>query len=332
LDVGRSTRSGGDTPKGVALVNLGSPDAPTPGAVRRYLAEFLSDPLVVDANRILWWLVRNAIVLPLRSRSSARLYREVWTSEGSPLIAISRRQRELLERELGSGWRVALGMRYGRPSLQGALEELHRAGCREIVLLGAFPQSSRSTTGSLELAACRAALSLRPEPRVVAAAPYFEHAGYVEALAERVREAAAGERFDQHVFSFHGLPLRYVERGDPYRDQCEATARALAARLGLAEAEWTLVYQSRFGREPWLQPYAAEAVPAMAARHPRVLVACPGFVADCLETLDEIGRLLRGSFLAAGGEDLRLVPCLNDHPRWIEAMADLARSTLAQAG
>jgi len=300
--------------------------------VRRYLAEFLSDPLVVEVNRLAWWLVLNAIVLPLRSRSSARLYQEVWTSEGSPLIAISRRQRELLARELGSGWKVALGMRYGRPSLRAALEELHAAGCREIVLLGAFPQYSRSTSGSIELAACRTVASLRLEPRVVAAAPYFEHEGYIEALAERVREAAAGDRFDKHVFSFHGLPLRYVERGDPYREHCEATARALAARLGLGEGQWLLVYQSRFGREPWLQPYAAEALPAMAADHRRVLVTCPGFVADCLETLDEIGRLLREAFLAAGGEELRLVPCLNDHPLWIAAMADLARSTLARAG
>jgi len=302
-------------------VNVGSPDAPTPSAVRRYLREFLGDPAVVDANRFVWWFVLHGLILPLRSRTSARLYRSIWTPEGSPLVAISRRQRELLAAALGPRFQVALGMRYGRPSIREALDELGRAGCRELVLVPLFPQKSRATFGTVERAV-RAELARDArgfELRLIE--PFFEEEAYIEALAARVHEAQALGPVDHHVFSFHGLPVRYVESGDPYRDQCERTARALAARLALAPEHWTLVYQSRFGREPWLEPYAAERVPALAKEHRRVLVACPGFMADCLETLEEIGVRLRESFEAAGGLELRLAACVNDHPLGIAALA-----------
>jgi len=306
----------------VLLVNLGSPDEPTAEAVRRYLDEFLADPLVVDTPRPLWWLVRKAIVLPLRGPKSAALYRSIWTSEGSPLIAYSRRQRELLARELGDGYRVALGMRYGSPSIAGAMDELAAAGCRSVLLVPMFPQYSRSTTGSIELAAGpaaeRAGLALEVAP------PYFEDGGYVASVAARLSEVGLDD-VDHVVLSFHGLPQRYVDRGDPYRAHCEATAAAVARALELGDGTWSLGYQSRFGPGQWLLPDVAQLVPALASSVRSVAVACPGFTADCLETLEEIGIRLRESFREAGGRELRVAACLNDHPTWIRALADLAR-------
>lgn len=292
-------------------------------AVREYLEAFLSDPLVVDSNRAVWWFVRRAIVLPRRSGAVAELYRSIWTAEGAPLLAYSRRQRGLLERELEPDYHVALAMRYGEPSLASAFEELARAGAREVLLCPLFPQYSRSTTGSIEHAAQTALARAGTALRISTIPPFFADPGYVAALAARVRECLAQGPVDLHVFSFHGLPKRYVALGDPYQEHCEASARALAAALGLGSNEWTLVWQSRFGREEWLQPYADVIVPSLAREKPRVLVTCPGFVADCLETLEEVGVRLRAAFLAAGGRELRLTPCLNDHPLWIDALARL---------
>lgn len=313
-------------PRGVLVVNLGSPDAPTRPAVRRFLAEFLGDPLVVDLNPVLWWLLRHVVILPLRSGRSAALYRRIWTPEGSPLLVVSRRQRDALARRLGPGWRVALGMRYGNPSIRAGLDELAAAGCRDVFALSMFPQFSRPTTGSVE-AALREELARRgAQPRVRLSAPYFADPGFVGAQADLAREAAdAAGGVDHHVLSFHGLPQRLVDAGDPYRDQCEATARALVERLGLGKGEWTLAFQSRFGREEWLRPYADEVVRELASSKRRVLVVCPAFTADCLETLDEIGNEMRASFRAAGGEELVLAPCVNDDPRWVEAMERLVR-------
>jgi len=314
-------------PTGVLLVNVGSPSAPTAPAVRRYLREFLGDPDVVKLNRVVWWLLLNGIILPIRSPKSAKLYQSVWTEHGSPLIHNSRLQRDALQRELGSSFHVALAMRYGEPSIAQGLDELEARGCREFVLVPMFPQYSGTTTGTVEkavkgaLARRAGKLALRVVP------PHFDDPGYIEAVATRIRESTAGARVEHHVFSFHGLPERYVRDGDPYRDHCVATANALAQRLGLKEGEWSLVFQSRFGREPWLQPYAAEAVPALAKRYKALAVACPGFAADCLETLEEICEGLGHDFKAAGGESWTVAPCLNDHPRWIAALATLVRRT-----
>ena len=314
------------TPTGVLLVNVGSPDAPTPAAVRRFLAEFLGDPDVVPLPRALWWPLLHGFVLPRRSASSARLYQSIWTADGSPLVAISRRQAAGLAAELGERYRVALGMRYGNPSLASALSELRAAGCTRVVLVPMFPQWSRATSASVEKAA-RAELAKLAgmELRVVPA--WFEDPGFIDCVAELVR-AARADRPDAHlVQSFHGLPASSVAEGDPYRAQCEATAAAVAHRLGLEPSQWTLVFQSRFGPTRWLEPYASEVVPRLAREHRRVLVVCPGFAADCLETLEELGVRLRESFEAAGGEQLGLVPCLNDDPRWISVLAQLVRRT-----
>ena len=318
--------------RGLLMVNLGSPDAPTPAAVRRYLAEFLGDPLVVDVNRVLWWFILRGAILPFRSKSSARLYQSVWTGEGSPLIAISRRQRDALAERLGPDTVVELAMRYGNPSIASALQRLADAGCRRVELLSMFPQVSRTTTGTVQRAVERALQARGNDLELGEVPAYYENPLYIGALAEHVRESLQAGSVDHFVFSFHGLPERYVQAGDPYRDHCEATAHALAREIGLDASDWTLAYQSRFGREPWLGPDIAEFVPALAPRARRVLVTCPGFTADCLETLEEIGIRLSEAFCAAGGEELRVVPCLNDHPRWIEGLARLVSASQTRTG
>ena len=315
-------------PIGVLAVNLGSPDAPTPEALRAYLGEFLSDPRVVPLPGWLWQPLLRALVLPRRSPRSAELYRRVWTPEGPPLLAIGRRQVAALGARLGAGFVVQLAMRYGRPSIFEGLRALRAAGCETIVLLPLFPQEAEATTGSIRAAVRAASGAVSAGATLVEVPAYFDDAGYVRAVAERCRAAAEGRRIEHHVFSFHGLPVRQ-DHGGVYSGQCRATARAVAAELGLRDEDWTLVWQSRFGPVEWLQPYAIEAVPALAARHRRVLVACPGFLADCLETLDEIGHLLANAFLLAGGEELVLAPCVNDDPRLIESLAGLVRGAVA---
>jgi ferrochelatase len=305
------------------LVNLGSPSAPTPAAVRRFLDEFLGDPLVVDLNPVLWWLMRKLIVLPLRGRSSAALYRAVWGPDGSPLVAISRRQRDALAARLGGSVPVELGMRYGEPSIATALARLREQGVHTVRLLSLFPQASRTTTGTIEREV-RRILSAQPgAPALEVIAAYYQDPGYVEALRSTTCDATEGKQIDHYLFSLHGLPVRYVEAGDPYRAHCEATATALARALELPDDRWTIAYQSRFGREAWLEPDTAKVVPALASRYRRVAVLCPGFAADCLETLEEIGLRLPEAFQRAGGEELVVVPCLNDTPEWIDAIVRL---------
>ena len=304
-------------------MNVGSPSAPTAEAVRAYLAEFLGDPAVVRLPRWLWLPLLHGVILPRRAPKSAALYQSVWTAQGSPLIAITRAQRDALAARLAPGVRVACGMRYGEPSIARALDEL--ADCRELVLVPLFPQWSGTTSGTVERAV-RAALERRGDARPLrVSGAFFDDAGYLEALATRVRETVGAVGADHYLFSFHGLPARYVAAGDPYQAQCAATAAALARALELPRERWTLAYQSRFGRERWLEPYALDVVPELARRFPRVAVACPGFVADCLETLEEVRLQLGEIFRRAGGREWLVAPCLNDHPAWISALAELAR-------
>ncbi len=309
-----------DAPSGVLLVNLGTPDAPTPRAVRRYLREFLGDPYVVDLPRIFWWPLLNGIILPLRSRSSAKLYQRVWTEDGSPLLFHGRALVRELQAALGATWQVELGMRYGNPSLADGLEALYAAGIERPLIVPLFPQESHTTTGTIrarveELAAGRPfdLLASFPDSEV-----------YVDALASGVEDALGAKPWPHVIMSFHGIPQRYADRGDPYSTECERTAAALAARLGLPGDAWSLTYQSRFGREPWLQPYTDEYCIELAAKHGRLAVLCPAFVADCLETTDEIGVELAHT-LAPSGTELQLVPALNTSPAWVRALADLVQ-------
>jgi ferrochelatase len=315
---------------GVLLAQLGTPDAPTPVALRRYLRQFLSDPRVVERNRLLWWFILRLLVLPRRSRKSAALYQRIWSPGGSPLLVISRSQARALEAELNrrepERFTVALGMRYGIPSIESAVRELCDRGAERILLFPLYPQYAGATTGSTCDEVFRQLSTLRVVPALRVVPPYYAHDAYIEALALSVREATTElpRPPDRIIVSFHGLPQRFIDEGDPYASQCEATTRALAARAGWEDGTYLMAYQSRAGRQPWLRPYTDETLVELAragARH--VTVICPGFVADCLETIDEIGHVGREQFRAAGGETLQLVEGLNDRPCWIAAMSEI---------
>lgn len=282
--------------------------------MHRYLAEFLSDPRVVEIPRLLWLPVLHGIVLRVRPARSARKYAKIWTSEGSPLAVHTRRQAELLAARLPQA-RIAWAMRYGEPSIAEGLAQL--AGCRTRLVLPLYPQYARSTTESVR--------DCLP-PGTALVEQFHDHPAYIGALAAIVRRHWERHgRAERLVLSFHGLPQRAVARGDPYRAQCEASARLLGAALGLGEGEALLTFQSRFGPAQWLEPYTEPTLVTLAQAGVRTVdVACPGFVSDCLETLEEIGIGAREAFVAAGGGELRLVPCLNEEPEWIEALARIA--------
>ncbi|MGK0217927.1 MAG: ferrochelatase [Planctomycetota bacterium] len=307
--------------RGLLVVNLGTPDAPDTRSVKRYLKEFLSDRRVVDANRALWFVVLRCIILPFRSPGSAALYRKIWTPEGSPLLLNSQALTRALAARVSERFEVRLAMRYGSPSIASGLAELRAAGCTDLSVLSLFPQASNTTTGSIQAEVARLE-GLRRDPMALRfLASTYDHPGYIAALAEGVRDSAGTEAVDFYAFSFHGLPEDYVKAGDPYLEQCTATAFALAEELGLARESWELIFQSRFGATPWLQPFADEFVTALAQEHKRVLICLPGFAADCLETLEEIGQTLAADFRAAGGRELVVVPALNDTPTYVEALA-----------
>ena len=294
----------------VLLVNLGTPTAPTAEAVRAYLAEFLSDPRVVELPRLLWLPILHGIVLRTRPAKSAEKYRLIWTAEGSPLAVHTARQANLLAQETGS--KVEYAMRYGGPTIASALAKLSNP-----VVLPLYPQYSASTTSSV--------LDLLP-PSVRVVREFHDHPAYIHALAANVdRHWAEHGRGERLVMSFHGLPQRAVDRGDPYQRHCLATAELLARSLGLSREAFVVTFQSRFGFAEWLQPYTQPTLVAMAkAGTKRVDVVCPGFVSDCLETLEEIGIAARQAFLAAGGREFHLVPCLNESPEWIAALERIA--------
>jgi len=319
---------------GVLLANLGTPDEPTPRALRRYLGEFLWDPRVVEVPRPIWWLVLNGIILRTRPRRSAAAYARIWTDEGSPLLTISRRQAEAVRERLaamtGVEVPVALGMRYGRPAIGAALAELERAGCERIAVLPLYPQYSAATTGSTYDAVGAALKRRRRMPALRVIRDYHDDEAYLEALARSIREHwQTHGRGEKLLFSFHGIPKRYVKRGDPYPTQCGRTARAVAQRLGLARGEWRTTFQSRFGPQEWLKPYTdrtLQALPGEGIR--RVDLVCPGFAADCLETLEENDMGNRELFLSAGGEQFNYIPCLNDRPDHAEALTGLVAREL----
>ncbi len=302
---------------GVLITNLGTPDAPETKAVRRYLAEFLSDPRVVERPRWLWLPVLYGIILNLRPRKSAEAYAKIWSDEGSPLLAISRRLTkavaDAIERELGTPIPVALGMRYGNPSIENALSYLRDRGASRIVALPLYPQYSATTSGSTFDAIAGVLQRWRWVPDLRFIAHYHDDAGYIDALASSIRDwrekNGAGERL---LLSFHGIPQRYFDAGDPYHCHCHKTARLLASALDLDSERMALSFQSRFGPEAWLKPYTVETLDAWAkAGVRRVDVVAPGFAADCLETLEEIAIQYGDRFREHGGE-LRYIPALND--------------------
>lgn len=320
---------------GILLLQLGTPDAPTPPALRRYLRQFLSDVRVVDTPRPLWWLVLHGIVLRTRPAKSAHLYQSIWTADGSPLLVTTQAQARALEGRLaatsGSGHpRVAVAMRYGRPSTADALAELEAAGCERFLAVPMYPQYASATTGSSleELFRCLSTRRVVPPIRVVP--PYADDPHYIGALVASARRHFSDWRPDHIVLSYHGIPRRYAELGDPYPRHCEATTEAFARALGWPREQLTMSYQSRFGREEWLRPYTDETLRVLATRRiERLAVLCPGFLADCLETLEEIGTAGRELYRQAGGGDYRLIPCLNTEAEWIDAMTAIVRRELA---
>ncbi|MFT5685249.1 MAG: ferrochelatase [Myxococcota bacterium] len=323
---------------GVILLNLGTPQAPTTPAVRRYLREFLSDPRVIDIHPIARFFLVNGIIVPFRSPKSAAAYREVWTEEGSPLLVHSEALTSKVAARLGQSARVVLAMRYGEPSIPAAFEKLE--GCARIVVLPLYPQYASSSTGT-GLEAVFAAVSDRlVVPSLSVVPPFYSHPAFIRALATVSRPHIQPD--DHVLFSYHGLPVHHMPctpcdqtapcpapvgpRANCYRSQCYATTAALVEAMGLSD-NWSVSFQSRLGRRPWIQPYTDERLEQLPGEGVKNLaVMCPAFVADCLETLEEIGIRAREQFLAAGGERLTLVPCLNSHDVWVEAVAELIAS------
>jgi len=318
----------------VLLVNLGTPAAPTPEALRAYLKEFLSDRRVVDLPRLFWWPVLNGIVLNTRPKQSAAKYARIWTPEGSPLRVHTERQAKLLRGYLGqSGHKdiaVAWAMRYGEPSVAAVLDRLNKDGYERVLVMPLYPQYAGSSTASV-FDAVRAWQATHPGgPELVERTDYHDHPGYIRALAAGVNHHWELQgRAHRLVMSFHGIPQRAVERGDPYALQCRRTAELLAAELGLGQDAWQLTFQSRFGRTAWLQPYTQATLEQLARDGVEsVDVICPGLAADCLETLEEIAIECRGAYLAAGGKEFNYIPCLNEDDAWIAALTDIVLAGL----
>ena len=318
----------------VVLVNLGTPDEPTPGAVRRYLKEFLSDPRVVEIPKAVWWFILNGIILPFRSRQSAEKYASIWTRDGSPLKYHTQAQATLLRGALGErghkGLTVTMAMRYGSPSLPEVLAKLQADGCQRILVLPAYPQYSGTTTASVFDAVFDHFKRVRNVPELRFVRNYHDHDGYLDALKKTVLSHWEQHgRGDKLVMSFHGVPKRTYTLGDPYYDECQVTARLLADKLRLRDDEYLVTFQSRFGKAEWLQPYTAPTVAQLAKDGVRKLdVICPGFTSDCLETLEEIAMEVRHDFLSNGGKEFHYIPCLNSHPAWTAALAEVAEHNL----
>lgn len=302
---------------GVLLINLGTPEAPTPKAVRKYLKEFLSDPRVVDVNPLIWKPVLNGIILNLRPRKVAKVYQEVWMDEGSPLLVLGQRLTKKLDEKLnadGQRFVVTMAMTYGEPSVEAAAKVFRQHNVERIVVLPMYPQFSRSTTAA---AYDRLMSSLKRCPHWPALnllQDYADHPQYIDALAASIEKQWAVQGSKRHLmFSYHGIPKRYVTEGDPYQSRCEATTQAVVAKLGLNETEYTHAYQSRFGREEWLKPYADETIRAMPKKGIKSLnMISPAFAIDCIETLEEIDMQLRDEFMDAGGEAFDYIAALND--------------------
>lgn len=310
----------------VLLTNLGSPDAPTASALRRYLAEFLWDQRVVELSRPLWWLILHGIILRFRPAKSAKAYQSVWTEQGAPLLSIARRQQQALQHLLaqkGLAIPVALGMRYGNPSIASALEQLREQQVGRIIVLPLYPQYAAATVATSFDAVFDELKHWRRMPQLTTIGRYCEFPAYIEALAQGVEQYwQQNGRPDKLLFSFHGVPKRYVDNGDPYRRECEKTVALLVKRLGLQDGEYLLTFQSRFGKEEYLQPYTDETVKALGKQGLGSLaVICPGFSADCLETIEEINEENRHYFLDAGGKKFDYIPALNDSPAFINALS-----------
>ncbi len=333
---------------GVLLVNLGTPRAPTTKEVRKYLREFLSDPRVIDIAAIPRWLLVNLIIAPFRGPKSAKAYQKVWTDEGSPLMVYTKRLTQAVREKLGEEFQVEMAMRYEKPDVKSALEKFQQSGVQEIRVLPLYPQYSSSATGSVQEKIFQLAQQMWNIPPIRFLLPFFDHPGFVNSFAEIGRPQLEKFQPDHILFSFHGLPERQILKGDLserhclqsdnccekiipanalcYRAHCFASARAIAKKLLLDNSQYTICFQSRLGRTPWIRPFTDHVIEELAqAGKKRVAVFCPSFVADCLETLEEISIRAHEQFLQAGGDALQLIPSLNDHPVWVDAVVEMIR-------
>jgi ferrochelatase len=334
---------------GLLLVNLGTPKAPTAAEVRPYLREFLTDGRVIDIPTPFRWALVNGVIAPFRAPKSAEAYEAIWSNEGSPLLVISESLAAKVQAQL-PGVEVALAMRYGEPSIPAQLERMRAAGVDHLVVFPLYPQYSSAANGSTLERVMEIVAEWWAVPTLSFVPPFYDDPAFLDAAIAAGKPTHDAFAPDHVLFSFHGLPERHVEKCDPtgaycnkqdgccdkivdanrfcYRAQCFATARGLAARLGIAEDGYTIAFQSRLGKDPWVKPYTDEVVPELAKKGVKKLaVYCPAFVADCLETLEEIGIRAKEDFLAAGGEDLALIPCANDHPRWVDGVVSLAQKS-----
>jgi protoporphyrin/coproporphyrin ferrochelatase len=328
-----------DSPKpkiGVLIANLGTPDAPTASALRPYLAEFLSDPRVIEIPRLLWMLILHGIILRVRPRKSARLYEKIWTPTGSPLLVISRQQQQAIQQALGDGYSVKLGMRYGQPSIADALRELQQETVRKIIVLPLYPQYAGPTTGSTFDAVAKELTRWRWVPELHFINGYFEQPLYIAALANSVSEYIQQHGAPQKIlFSYHGMPKRYLMAGDPYFCFCQKTTRLVQEHLmqkhtKLEKEICITSFQSRFGREEWLMPYTDETLKQLPKQGvKRIAILSPAFSADCLETLEELAVENKKQFIEAGGESYDYIPALNNRIDHIEALTALIRHSLS---
>ncbi|KZE35109.1 ferrochelatase [Crenobacter luteus] len=320
---------------GVLLVNLGTPEAPTAKALRPYLKEFLSDRRVIEIPRAVWWFVLNGVILNVRPKKSAEKYATIWQTEGSPLLVHTREQTRLLAEQLGQRGHgdlvVDFAMRYGAPSVESVIQTMRARGVDRLVVLPLYPQYAASSSGTALDAVFRTLMKLRNMPEVRTVRHFHDHPGYIAALAGKIRAHwQAHGRPDKLVMSFHGVPRFTLDKGDPYHCECHVTGRLLAEALGLSRDDYAVCFQSRFGRAEWLKPYAFDVLRELGrARTRRVDVVCPGFVSDCLETLEEIAVEGKEVFLTAGGGDYRYIDCLNEAPDAIAILADIVEAQLA---
>lgn len=313
---------------GVILTNVGTPTAPTSASVRQFLDEFLWDPRVVKMPRYLWWIILKGIILPFRPKHTAKAYQAIWTEEGSPLLVISKQQQAKLQNYLGESYKVLLGMRYGKPSIENALHELERANIQNIVLLPLYPQYSATTTVSVFDALSQVLQSQPMLPEIHFINHYADNEKYIDALVKSIKNHWQQQSQQRHLlFSFHGIPQSYVANGDPYKEECYLTVKEVTRKLNLLDFQWTIAFQSRFGSKKWLEPYCDEIL----AKFPKngvkqIDIICPGFATDCLETLEEIAIRNKHLFLKAGGEVFNYIPCLNASDQHIEMMAELIKN------
>ena len=320
---------------GILLINLGTPGAPTPQALRPYLKEFLSDPRVVEIPRPVWWLILHGIILNTRPKKSAAKYAAIWTPDGSPLKVHTEKQAKLLKGWLGeriaSPFMVDHAMRYGQPDIPGTLARMKAAGCDRILILPAYPQYAASSTATAFDVAFDWLKQTRNQPALRTLRHYHDHPAYIHALAANIRDYwQMHGRPDVLVMSFHGVPRYTLEKGDPYHCECRKTSRLLSEALGLDPKQVRLTFQSRFGRAEWIKPYTDQTLDELGrAGTGRVDVVAPGFTADCLETLEELAMEGRATFLAAGGKAFHYIPALNEHPQWIDALGRIALENLA---